>query len=231
MTETKPCTRGCGLLGRHLDDCAGNTPSGTTCRGCLPRRAEHGNLCWPCHRRLELMLTDAPTVHRWLTGNLGTGEGQAPDDAGWITGSKGDGPPAPIKVAIYDQRQLLADQLAAWADDLAEQKNLNGPDRHTVEADSEFLLTWLPGIEKFDWIGDWWDELAETLKDAHTLAPWRPTVKRIPRTACPECGHVNLIIFGGESDVTCGSCRTIIPEASFGLWERIFRDEQRGGAA
>jgi hypothetical protein len=69
VTETKPCIRGCGIRNRHLPDCDGETPSGRPCKGCLPRRAEHGNLCWPCHRRLELMLTDAPVVDRWLTGN------------------------------------------------------------------------------------------------------------------------------------------------------------------
>lgn len=219
MSETtKACVRGCSLYLRHLADCEDRDE----CRGCLPRRAEHGNLCWPCHRRFELMLTDSPVVYRWLTGNMATGSGAA-TDAERVTGSREQ--PAPIKVMVFDQRQLLADRLAAWVDDLCEHKGLTGPNRHSAESDARFLLTWLPGIEKLDWVGDWWEELAETLSDAHSLAPWRPEVKRIPRTPCPECAEVNLMIFGGESDVTCGSCRTMIPERHFGIWEKIVKGE------
>lgn len=226
MTETTAaCIRGCGMLRRHLTDCDGYDSTGRECRGCLPRRAEHGRLCWPCHRRFELMLTDAPVVYRWLSGNLGAGQGAARAKEDFERG-KTDGSPAPIKVMIFDQRQLLADRLTAWADDFADHKGLSGPERHTVEQDVKFLLMWLPGVEKLEWIGDWWEELAETMSDAHALAPWRPTVRRIPRTPCPDCGEVNLLIFGGESDVTCGSCRTMIPERAFGLWETIFRGDQ-----
>lgn len=227
MTETtKACIRGCSLYRRHLTDC--DDPD--ECRGCLPRRAEHGNLCWPCHRRFELMLTDAGTVYRWLTGNMGAGQGAARTRQDYERGGS-DGSPAPIKVAIYDQRQLLGDRLAAWVDDLCEHKGLAGPDRHDVEADAKFLLTWLPGAEKLDWIGDWFEELAETMSDAHALAPWRPEVKRCSGVPCPECAETNLIIFGGESDVTCGSCRTIIPEKRFALWEQIIRDTAKETSA
>src|SRR5690349_2475215 len=106
MSETtEACIRGCSMLRRHLADC--EDPE--TCRGCLPRRAEVGHLCGPCHRRFELMLTDAATVDRWLTGNLAAGQGQAAADDVRVRGSKED--PAPIKVAIFDVRQLLADRL------------------------------------------------------------------------------------------------------------------------
>lgn len=226
MTETtQACIRGCSLYNRHLSDCEDQDE----CRGCLPRRAEHGNLCWPCHRRLELMLTDAPTVYRWLTGNMGSGQGAARARQDYERGG-GEGSPAPIKVDLFDQRQLLADRLALWADDLAETKAITGPEQHTVEADVEFLMTWLPGIERFYWIGDWFEELAETLSDAHSLAPWRPEVKRVSGIPCPECEETNLLIFGGESDVTCGSCRTIIPEKRYGIWESIIRSERQASA-
>lgn len=224
MSEaTKACIRGCSLYRRHLTDC--EDPD--FCRGCLPRRAEYGNLCWPCHRRLELMLTDAPVVFRWLTGNMAAGQGAA-TDAEHVTGSREQ--PAPIKVMVFDQRQLLADRLAVWADDLAETKSITGPERHTPEADAKFLLTWLPGVEKFAWIGDWWEELAETLSDAHSLAPWRPEVKRCRGIPCPECAETNLVIFGGESDVTCMSCRNMIPEKRYGLWEQIIREDRAASA-
>ena len=226
MTETtQACIRGCTMLRRHLSECEGANDD--TCRGCLPRRAEHGRLCFSCHRRFELMLTDADGVFRWLTGNLTSGEGQAPAKTGWITGSKGDGPPLPIKAHIFDVRQLLADRLAAWVDDMCEDRGLTGPKTHDVAADAKFLRTWLSTVESFDWIGDWFEELAETMSDAHALAPWRPEVKRCKGVPCPECEEVNLVIFGGESDVTCMSCRTMIPEDRFGLWEQIVAEEKR----
>lgn len=219
---TEACVRGCAMLRRHLSECEGD------CRGCLPRRAEHGHLCSACHRRFDLMLHDAPTVHRWLTGNLAAGGGAAPSREGKITGG-GAAAPAPIKAAILDVRDLLADRLACWVDDLCEHRQLTGPKRHGVAADAKFLRTWLTTVERLDWIGDWWEELAETMRDAHVLAPWRPEVKRVGNTPCPECGEVNLLIFGGESDVTCGSCRTMIPEKHFGIWEQIVQGREVAG--
>jgi hypothetical protein len=214
---TEACIRGCSLYNQHLVECMDDM-----CRGCLPRRAEHGHLCYPCHRRFELMLTDAPTVCRWLTGNL-AGHGSAPDDV--KVQSSGDGPPLPLKAAVFDARQLLSDRLAIWADHWAEVKSIAAP-RHSPEADSEFLLRWLRGVETLDWIGDWWEELAECMTDAHALAPWRPALRRVPGVPCPGCEETNLVIFGGESDITCLSCKIVMTEERFGLWERVLKTER-----
>ncbi|MFJ9387724.1 hypothetical protein ACIRON_02815 [Nocardioides sp. NPDC101246] len=213
IETTKECVRGCSMYRRHLDECEGGN-----CRGCLPRRAEHGHLCWPCHRRFELMLTDAPTVSRWLTGNMRVGEGaaRAKEDHEQRRGT-GE-PPAPLKLEVTDLRDLLGDQLAAWVDDLCEHVRLSGPGRHSVETDSRYLLTWLSTVERLDWVGDWWTELAETMSQAHALAPWRPEMKRCKGIPCPQCEETNLVIFGGEEDVTCLSCRMIIPPGRYGIW-------------
>src|SRR3712207_2539379 len=113
MTETtRACVRGCSLHGRHLTDCEDRD----ACRGCLPRRAQHGNLCWPCHRRFELMLTDAPVVYRWLTGNMAAGQGAARAREDFERSGGGDGSPAPIKPDVMDLRDLLADRLSCWVD-------------------------------------------------------------------------------------------------------------------
>lgn len=229
MSETRACIRGCSIYRQHSTECEDRD----RCRGCLPRRADIGLLCNPCHRRFELMLTDAPTVVRWLTGNIGAGQGQAMDEIGQgkvKQHRKGEGSPAPLKVAIFDVRQLLLDRLTIWVDHHCEDAGVAGPAEHTVEADSEHLLRWLPSIAFWDIVGDWWEELAEVYIDAHALAPWRPTARRVPGIPCPECAETNLMIFGGESDVTCASCRTLIREEHFALWERIVKEEREASA-
>lgn len=170
-----------------------------------------------------LMLHDAPTVVRWLTGNLAQ-HGAAIDENGKVHGG-GDGSPAPLSAAVLDVRDLLADGLAEWVDDLCEAYTLTGPGRHSVAADAKFLRTWLTTVERLEWVGDWWEWLAERFIDAHALAPWRPPVRRVPGVPCPGCGETNLVIFGGESDITCGSCRIMMTEERFGLWERVLRME------
>lgn len=218
MTEpTSACIRGCAIYNRHLTDCEGD------CRGCLPRRAQHGHLCWPCHRRLELMLTDADTVDRWLGGHLGS-SGAAPIRDDFERPGSHDLPDA-IKVQVYDQRQVLRDFYATTVDELCEREALHGPDAHSAKADAGYLLTWMDRLEYWPSIGDLWEYLAGEVSIAHSLAPWRPEMKRVSGVPCPEenCGEVNLVIFGGESDVTCLSCKHVIPERLFGLWEEIVK--------
>jgi hypothetical protein len=172
------------------------------------------------------MLSDSPTLHRWLTGNIGPG-GQAMDEIGHgkvKQKHKGNHSPAPLKVALLDVRDLLADRLAIWVDHHCEDSGVKGPERHTVEADAAHLLRWLNSIAWWDIMADWWDELAECFTDAHALAPWRPVAKRVPGVPCPECEEVNLVIFGGEEDITCLTCRSTIRSEHFQLWEQIVRD-------
>lgn len=230
MSETtRACERGCKMYRHHLTEC--ETPD--TCRGCLPQRATHGLLCSTCHRRFELMLTDCGTVDRWLTGNIAAGGTGAMDSVGQGKVKQkhaANETPAPIKVAIFDVRQLLADRLTIWVDHHIEDSGVSGPDRHTVEADAAHLLKWLPSIIWWDVIGDWWEELAECFTDAHALAPWRPEVRRLPGVPCPGCAETNLVIYGGETDVACRSCNILMTEDRFELWQRVLRDEREVSA-
>lgn len=214
------CVRGCVRARRHLTDC-----DDSQCTGCEPRLAQHGFLCWPCHRRFELMLEQAEIAERWLTGNLGSGIKAARGREDHERRGSAKEAPAPLNVAILDVRQQMRDQLAAWVDDLCEHTGLSGPGRHTLIGDTRYLLTWLSTVENLEWIGDWFEELAETMSDAHALAPWRPAFTRIPRIPCPECHSVSLGIFGGEEDVTCTSCRLQISPQRYGIWERVLKDE------
>jgi hypothetical protein len=226
MSETtEACVMGCAIYREHLSECEGYDERGHDCRGCLPRRAEYGHLCHGCHRRFELMLTDAPTVHRWLTGNLpaGAGAARAKDDHERRGGGDKE-IPAPISLDILDVRDLLRDRLSCWVDDFAEMNGATAP-KAGIDEDAEFLLRWLPRLEALDWIGDWMFELTDTMAQAHALAPWRPPVRRIPRVPCPGCGETNLVIYGGETDVTCQSCKIMLTEERFALWERVLAEE------
>lgn len=177
-----------------------------------------------CHRRLELMLTDADTVDRWLTGNMPSGMGAAPEDVKIQTSADYA---AVLKVAIYDKRQELQDHWATWVDWLCEREKLDGPGRHSVKTDTAFLLAWLGRVEWWTEIDDLWEHTANLLSEAHAMAPWRPALRRMGTIPCPECGEVNLVIYGGETDVTCLTCHTMIREEHFGLWERIVLDQAK----
>lgn len=168
------------------------------------------------------MLTDAPVVDSWLSGNLPMETSAAADDVK-VKGSKED--PAPIKVDVYVIRQQLRDHYAEWVDWLVERHRLTATNIADIGEDSRRLLSWLDRVEAWDEIGDLWEQTAYLQSQAHALAPWRPAVRRVGTIPCPECAAVNLLIFGGESDVTCGSCGMMIPEDRFGLWEQIVKAE------
>lgn len=226
MTATTACIRGCGIRNRHLDDCDGKTPSERVCRGCLPRHAEYGLLCWPCHHRLRDMLIKAAAIDGWLSGNMTMGDGAARVRQDYERSHTDDGAPTPIKIAVLDAQQQLRDHWAEWVDWLCERERLHGPDRHTVEADTTYLLTWIDRIERWETIGDLWEQTAWLNSCAHALAPWRPEVKRVPTIACPECEETNLVIYGGDSHVTCRSCHAVILDSQIGLWERYANDQR-----
>jgi hypothetical protein len=221
MSDIQYCVRGCVRLRRHLRDCDGDD----VCRGCEPRLADHGNLCWPCHRRLELMLTQAEIVERWLTGNLPSGQGasRAKEDYERTGGS--DGSPAPLKVAVFDCRRLIADSLAEYVDEFCEINSLHGPDAHTIVADSRYLLAALHQVERLAFVGDWFEHLGELFSEAHAIAPWRPEAKRQNGVPCPECEECALVVFGGEEDVACLRCRTIMTPTQFNLWKLALKAE------
>ena len=214
---TATCARGCTTRNRHATTCDDRDK----CRGCLPRTANHGRLCYPCHARMRQWFEQAPTIHAWLGVNMATGEGAAPE-TDRITGSREQ--PTPIKLAVLDARDLLADQILELAEDLAGIVNAAKP-RRDIREQCAFLLRWLDRLEAQEWVGDWWDTLAETMSQAHALAPWRPSMTRCHGIACPECGETNLVIFGGDEDVTCASCRTMIGPERYAIWTRMLAEE------
>lgn len=210
------CVRGCTRARRHLTDCME-----ADCSGCEPRTADHGVLCWPCHRRLELMLVDAPVVHDWLGANMPNGVSAARPHQDWERKGGEEGSPAPLKVAVLDHRWLLSDRLSTWTETVCENLHLSGPDTAVIDRTAEFLLQMLPRIEDHWWVLEMFDELAETTSDAHALAPWRPELRRLDGIPCPECHWCALVIYGGDVDATCQECGTMVPEKWYPIWTQI----------
>ena len=198
---------------------------------CADREAEHGDLCWPCHHRLELMLADLPTVVDWLAVNKAGGSSTAAKQD-WQRPGGDDGAPVPVDLAILDVSEQIAASLAGWVECLVDSTSLTGPpDTGRVSVDAAYLSTHLTAVECAAFVADLWDELSWLTSQAHALAPWRPEVRRLTGVPCPECHEAKLVIYGGDVDVTCQGCRAMIPEDRYGLWVRIVSDEVRSQAA
>ena len=221
--DTKPCVRDCKTPRRHLTECADQS----TCRGCLPRHAQHGDLCWPCHRRLELMLTDFPALHSWVSVHLPAGSKPRPRSAGRIRHTKGD-PPLPIDLDIFEMSETIIASLNGWVTLLVEDTSLTGPEHRDIDHLAGYLLTHLTAVENQPWVEAAWEEFAYVTSQAHALAPWRPEMRRCTGIPCPECQASALAVFGGQDDVQCLECRTLIPQDRYNLWTRMLTDEASG---
>jgi hypothetical protein len=204
----------------HLKDC----PDRDECRGCLPREAEYGDLCWPCHRRLELMLTDMPTVASWLAVHLPRGSTHRPKQD-YQKPKKADAPPIPIDLDVLDVGETIYASISGWVGALVDRTSLVGPDDDTLDALCRYLLTHLQAVENQPFLPAMWEELAWITSDAHALAPWRPEVRRLFGIPCPECHVAALVIYGGDVDATCQDCRTMVPESIYPLWAKVAAEE------
>lgn len=218
------CVRDCRRRDAHLPNCGDDE-----CRGCEPRRAQHGNLCWPCHRRLELMLHDLPSVVEWLRAHLNRGAAQRIRDEVEMIRAKNAEAPAPIDLEVLDHIDVMFACVLGWMDNLIEDvaaagSKLKAPDVRDVRHAAPWLERHIRTLELQPWIGEAWVELAESMSIAHGLAPWRPEVRRIQGIPCPECKAVSLVIYGGESDVTCTRCRMMYPEERYGIWARMHEE-------
>lgn len=213
------CVRGCVYRKRHVDDC--DEPN---CVGCLPRRAEYGRLCFSCHRRIETVLVDMPALAAWLGSHLATQNRRAARQD-WERKGTQEHPPPPINLTIFDHLDVLQASLAGWVTILVDGSDLVGPDHSDITSTSGYLLTHLDSVEACDWIDAAWEELTLLVHEAHALAPWRPELRRVEAIPCPDCHSCALVIFGGEEDVTCLECRTVIPKERYLIWTRIAADQ------
>lgn len=67
ITNDMPGVRSCTVKGQHADVCNGWRGS-RECRGCLPKPAQHGLLCWNCWEQLVDTLTEWPRFAGIISG-------------------------------------------------------------------------------------------------------------------------------------------------------------------
>lgn len=213
------CLRGCVRARRHASECAD-----PDCRGCQDRQASYGLLCWPCHRQLQLMLTDAPGIVAWLDVHVprGTAQSKARNDAEMRRGTTA--PPIPLDLDVLELAETWTASLCGWADELADEHNLTRPAHRPIDC-AAFLRRWLTTVESSTWVDALYDELTQLTRDSHNHTPWAPEVRRVHGIPCPECHTCALVVYGGQEDVTCQECRLVIPEARYGIWTRMLAAE------
>lgn len=244
-TEHRACIRGCTVARRHLSGC----PDQEACRGCQPRTAEHGQLCYPCHSRLVQLLEVAPgqvTLLRVMVGLAGEVEMSSPTVArlgtGWRVDSDapwamlyakavnhGGAASEPLRVTCIDLEREIEDRIAAWVMTVLVDYAMNDIEAG-VKAGAAFLLRQVERLEAREAIGDEAEEFFDIMSRAHSAAPWRDEPARLRGIPCPECTATTLAMFGGDSDVTCIRCKATMPHSRYLIWARILADEQKGKA-
>ena len=244
-TEHRTCARGCKVWRRHLASC--ENPE--TCRGCQPRQAEEGNLCFGCHKRLvnllgvaggQAMLLDAMSGHRGEVEM--TALTVAKIRTMWRTDTTQDfrylyaraviashDASEPVRLACIDSSREIEDRLSLWVMHLVNDHHLSHPEADPL-ALGTFLLRHVGNLVWRGGIGDELEQFSEIMSQAHALAPWREQVARLRGIPCPECKTTALVMFGGESDVTCLRCRATMDRRRYGIWTRMLADEHREGA-
>ena len=151
MTETQTtCIRGCTTPRRHVFVEDQGRGCDDECRGCLPREAEYGGLCFHCHKRLRRMLEEAPGQHAILHADIPPSFAQhlhaettARLRTGWRTDTAQPIPNGlfaaavggaaqesePIRIACLDVAQALADWLSQLVERLCDDYAMTGPAR------------------------------------------------------------------------------------------------------
>lgn len=221
------CARGCVVARRHATDCEDTE----TCRGCLPRDAEFGLLCYGCHMRLMDMLTTAPGQVALLETVKAATLAHPFKEDHERGGGEDDGAPTPFDLAVHDTIVAIGDVLSAWVEMLCEDYAMAGPERFTVYSGSTWLRAQHARLEACPGIGDLWQELADVMAQAHALAPWREEQTRIKGVPCPECHRTRLVLFGGDEDLTCLTCNARVSPGRYAIWSRDYVRQQRGEEA
>lgn len=171
---TQGCARGCTRARQHVTDC----PDRDACDGCLPRDAEHGRLCPPCHQRLVQWITDAPAQVHLLHLVVGKGSPNSLPDIvetnarivtmwrtdsgqGYPSGLYAKGTPVafaesePVRIAALDVAQEIEDWISVQIEEVVREHDARGPERSMTAAAREHgehgRWRWSEYAEDYTW--------------------------------------------------------------------------------
>ena len=185
------CLTGCVTTGQHRTDCPGGK-----CRGCLPRDAEHGNLCAWCWNRLTDAIGRIPSLveHLRVIGEPHAQAAPLTDDR--------TSPADPAESTVMPAAWLDADELlglvTSWAQLVIEEhpvQPMRGPNSAPWHGD---VVAWigphLAWCAEQQWAAEMRRELGEYVT---TLRHKWPTADDVepPRTLdmpCPRCDMLAL---------------------------------------
>lgn len=150
-----PCARGCTRARLHVTDCDRDE-----CGGCLPRDADHGLLCTPCHARLvqwidavpaqvhllrlvvgkaspnslpDIVETNAKIVTAWRTN-----DGQAhPSGLYARSTTRALAEDEPVRIGAIDVAQEIEDWVSVQVEAVADAHNAQGPKRALTSHERE----------------------------------------------------------------------------------------------
>jgi len=168
-TTAQTCIRGCSVARQHAIDCDSDQ-----CRGCLPRPATNGLLCYPCHSRLanlvraiavqhELLLVTAGKSHEQVLTVETTARTHQPPRV--TSDGKYSAPFArtttasmsqsePVRLAALDAADELSDWLSQVVETIVQAHDLTGPKRLTTKGDPRqwkwHALTVTGAVSDFD---------------------------------------------------------------------------------
>ena len=162
ITNNTSGVHSCTVYGQHTDHCTGER-YGKPCRGCLPRQAEHGMLCWNCWEQLVDVMSWWPTFAHTITSH---GKLIQRDNAG-------------VRTTVLDYSPLSNQWL-----DVQEAETLL--ESYTRAGD---VALWVSGEEGArDAV-----RFVQAALRAKRVHPVAEQPHRIQRYRCRQCGHVSLV--------------------------------------
>ena len=254
------CACGCSVRGEHLGGCDGTAPGRdggvVECRGCLPRRAEHGVLCARCWGRLQSAVRTLPSLIEHLravaapavsspAGRTGSGRARRP----------GGGMLYPAALVEADELHAV---LAAWCEEVAaERPGASAPPRRATRwtasaagdreplgpagpGSTRVLARWLDAHLEWaagrPWAGDMLTDLAGGARAQLRRIREEVPVRRAEGVRCTRCHSLSVVVVppaagGGRALVRCTlpACGAVLGEDDWACARARALAATRGG--
>ena len=133
---------------------------------------------------------------------------------------------SPKRLLTQYQREVPGVLRKAWSPTLDGYMWTEPPTLFTVGTAAQYLKAQVDSLASTEWIADELGPWFELMSRSHALAPWRPEKAKIPGIECPKCLTTTLVIFGGEEDVRCTTCKSMFAPERYAIWERMLRRGQ-----